>query len=98
MTFYDPRNPVAINSSKFAREAARLQGVGLIERHVASIEELQAGLRALKAGDVDAFFEVSDAMVVNQAQLIIDTARVKRLPTMFQIQSSAIKGGLPATA
>jgi putative tryptophan/tyrosine transport system substrate-binding protein len=94
VTFYDPRNPVAINSSKFAREAARLQGVGLIERHVASIEELQAGLRALRAGEVDGFFEVSDAMVVNQAQLIIDTARVKRLPTMFQIQSSAIKGGL----
>jgi putative tryptophan/tyrosine transport system substrate-binding protein len=94
VTFYDPRNPGAINSSKFAREAARLQGVGLIERHVASIEELQAGLRALRAGEVDAFFEVSDAMVVNQAQLIIDTARVKRLPTMFQIQSSAIKGGL----
>jgi putative ABC transport system substrate-binding protein len=98
VTFYDPRNPVAIDSSKFAREAARLQGVELVERHVTSVEELQAGLRALRAGEVDAFFDVSDALVVNQAQLIIDTARVKRLPTMFQIESSPIKGGLASYA
>ena len=43
---------------------------------------------------MDAFFEVSDAQVALQNQLIIDTARVKRLPTMFKSQSSVIKGGL----
>jgi putative tryptophan/tyrosine transport system substrate-binding protein len=32
--------------------------------------------------------------VVNQAQLIIDTARVKRLPTMFFFPSEVLKGGL----
>jgi len=37
---------------------------------------------------------VSDALVVIQDQLIIDAARVKRLPTMFVNQSSVIKGGL----
>ena len=77
-----------------AREAARQMGVEFVERHVASVEELQAGVRALRAGEVDAYFEVSDAMVNNQAQLIIDTARAKRLPTMFINQSSVIKGGL----
>jgi putative ABC transport system substrate-binding protein len=94
LTFYNPRSPVAAESAKLARqEAARLR-VELVERHVASVEELQAGVRALKAGDVDAYFEVSDPMVVNQDQLIIDTARVKRLPTMFSLHSSVIKGGL----
>jgi putative ABC transport system substrate-binding protein len=43
---------------------------------------------------VDAFFEVSEALVQIHDQLIIDTARVKRLPTMFNNQSSVIKGGL----
>jgi putative ABC transport system substrate-binding protein len=43
---------------------------------------------------VDAYFEVSDAMVLSQAQLIIDTARVKRLPTMFFFPSEVLKGGL----
>jgi len=95
VTFYDPRSPVASQAAKLAREeAARPRGVQLIERHVTSVEELQASVRALKAGDVGAFFEVSDALVVIQDQLIIDTARVKRLPTMFVNQSSVIKGGL----
>ena len=95
VTFYDPRNSVAIESAKLAREeAARLRGVELIERHVASVEELQAGVRALRAGEVDAYFELSDPMVIIQDQLIIDAAGVKKLPTMFQNQSSVIKGGL----
>jgi putative ABC transport system substrate-binding protein len=93
VTFYNPRSPVAVESAKLAREeAARLRGIELIERHVASVEELQAGVRALKAGD--AFFEVSDALVAVQDQLMIDTARVKRLPAMFINQTSVIKGGL----
>ena len=69
-------------------------GVELVERHFASVEELQAGVQALKAGEVDAYFEVSDAMVNIQTQLIIDMARDKKLPTMFLDQSSVIKGGL----
>ena len=94
VTFYDARNPVAIESSNLAREAARLSGIELVERHVTSIGELQAGLRALRTGEVDAVFEVSDPLVNNQDQLIIDSARAKRLPTMFSFQSSAVKGGL----
>jgi len=94
VTFYDPRNPVAIESSKLAREAAQRLGVEFIERHVVSVEELQAGIQALRAGEVDAYFAVSDAMASNQAQLIIDTARVKRLLTMFDQTSYVVKGGL----
>jgi putative ABC transport system substrate-binding protein len=94
VTFYDPRSPVAIESAKLAREEARRLRVEFVERHVASVEELQAGMRALKAGEVDAFFAVSDAITGNQDQLIIDTAKVKRLPTMFTNQSFVIKGGL----
>ena len=94
VTFYNPGNPVPVESIKLAREAARPLGVELVERHVASVEELQTGMRALRAGEVDAFFEASDALVAVQDQLIIDAARVKRLPTMFTIQSSVVKGGL----
>ena len=94
VTFYVPNHPVAIESSKLAREAAREMGITLIERHVASPEELKAGLHALKTGEADAFFEVSDAMVQIQDQLIIEATTVKRLPTMFTNQSSVTKGGL----
>src|SRR5438093_3002399 len=99
VAFYDPRNPVASHSAKLAREeVARLRGVEFVERSFASVEELQAGIRAVRTGEVDAFFQLSDSMVVNQAQLIIDTARVKRLPTMFLDQNSVVQGGLASYA
>ena len=98
VTFYDPRRPTAIESSKLAREAAQQMGLQFIERHIASATELQAAVRALKAGEVDAYLAVSDAIASNQAQLIIDTARVKRLPTMFDFLSHVTKGGLASYA
>src|SRR6059058_542984 len=94
VTFYDPRSPVGIESSKSAREAAKQLGVELVERHIASVDDLQSGVRALKAGEVDVFFQLADPMSQSQAQLIIDTARRIKLPTMFLDQSSIIKGGL----
>ena len=94
VTFYDPSRPTAIESSKLAREAAQRMGVQLVERHAASAEEFQAAVRTLKPGEVDAYLAVSDAIASNQAQVIIDTARVKRLPTMFDFLSHVAKGGL----
>ena len=94
VTFYTPDNPAARQSLTIARDAARQLKVELIERPVASVEELRAGLRALRPGEADAFFLVSDAMVVSQEDLIIDTAKAKRLPTMLSYQGNVAKGAL----
>ncbi len=94
VTFYSPDNPAAQQSIKIARDAASRLKVGLVERRVSSVDELRAGLRALRPGEVDAFFYVSDAMVSSQAELIIETARAKRLPTMLQDLGSVAKGAL----
>jgi putative ABC transport system substrate-binding protein len=94
VTFYSPENPAAQQSVKIARDGARQLKVELLERPVASVEELRAGLRALRPGEADAFFYVADAMVASQAELIIDTARAKRLPTMFSDKGSVAKGAL----
>jgi ABC-type uncharacterized transport system substrate-binding protein len=94
VTFYNPRRALSIESAKEARKEAQRLGVAVVERHIASVEELQAAVRALRVGEVEAIFEVPDPMVVNQAQLIIDTAKVKRLPTMFFFPSEVLKGGL----
>ena len=96
VTLYSPDNPASQQSLKIAREAARQLKLELIERPVASVEELRAALRALRPGEADAFFYVSDAMVGSQAQLIIETARAKRLPTMFQERGSVANGALAA--
>ena len=94
MTFYDPSKPPAIESSKSAREAARMLGVELVERHISSVAELRASVRALRPGEVDAYFTVSDPMANNEAQTIIDAAKDKRFATMFDVTSHVIKGGL----
>jgi putative ABC transport system substrate-binding protein len=94
VTFYDPRRATTIESAKQAREAAQQIGIQLVERHFASIEELQAGVRALKPWEFDAYLAMAEPMVVNQSQLIIDTAKAKKLPTMHNFLSEVLKGGL----
>jgi putative ABC transport system substrate-binding protein len=94
VTLFDPATPVAKEGAALAREEAKRLGLKLVERHVSSTEELRKGLQALKAGEADAFFYIPDPMVVGQAQWIIDTAKSRKLPTMFQDQSLVAKGGL----
>jgi putative ABC transport system substrate-binding protein len=94
LTFYNPDAPVNQQSIKATRDAARLLKVELLERRVTSVEELRAGLRALRAGEADAYLSGTGAMVISQAALVIDTARAKKLPTMFSERDSVVNGGL----
>ena len=94
LTFYNPATRVATEAAAMAREEATRLGVKLLERHVKSSDELRKGLQALKAGEADALIYIPDATVISQAQLIIDTAKAKKLPTMFQDESLVAQGGL----
>ena len=94
VTFYNPSNRSAVEAAKEAREAANNLGLDLIERQVASIEDLKKALQAYTAGEADAFISVSDAMVDSQIQLVIDTGKTKNLPTMLYEPSSVLQGGL----
>jgi ABC-type uncharacterized transport system substrate-binding protein len=67
VTFYNPHTRVAIESSKLVREAAQQMGLQFIERHFASVDELQRGIRTLKAGEADAFMAVAGPEVENQS-------------------------------
>jgi ABC-type uncharacterized transport system substrate-binding protein len=94
LTFYDPGNRLATESAKLGREEAKRLGVKFMERQLISVEELKKALQALKAGEADAYFYTPDAMVTGQAQLIIDTAKAKKLATMFHEKSLVAKGAL----
>ena len=94
VTFYSPDNPVARQSVTIARDAARQLKVELVERPVASVEELRAVLRAMRTGEVDAIAYVGDAMVTSQSELLFETAMAKRLPTVFGDKESVDKGAL----
>src|SRR5262245_47008496 len=94
ITFYNPGDPAAPGAAKLAREEAGRLGLKFVERHVTSVKELRKVLQALKPGEADAYFYVPDVMVIGQVQLIIDTAKSKKLATMFQEQSLVAKGAL----
>jgi len=94
VTFYDPSNPVTGEASKLGRQEARRLQVEFVERHVASVQDFQTALQVIRPNEFDAFLLVADAMVLSQSQLIIDTTRAKRLPTMFWEEGSVMNGGL----
>src|SRR5215468_3474042 len=94
VTFYNPSNPMAMEAAALAREAARQFRVQLVERQATSVEELRQRLGEFKAGEADAYFYISDGMVTSQAQLVIDMAVSKKLPTMFSEQGLVAMGGL----
>ena len=96
VTFYNPGNEFAMKSAKAAREQGRQLNIEIVERQVASVEELRSSMSALKAKDADAYFYIPDAMVLSQAQYIIDAARAKNLPTMFGEYSLVRQGALVA--
>jgi putative ABC transport system substrate-binding protein len=94
MTFYDPTNAVARESAASARAAAQQLGIEVVEREIRSVEELRTDLRTLKAGEAEAIFLVGDALVISQAQSIVDVAKTKKLLTMFTDRSPVVGGGL----
>jgi putative ABC transport system substrate-binding protein len=94
ITYYDPTNRVAAEGATLARDEGKRLGIKLIERHVASVEDVKSELQKLKAGEADAFFFTPDPMVGTQSQLIIDTAKAKKLPAMFQEHTLVAQGAL----
>jgi putative ABC transport system substrate-binding protein len=94
ITFYNPDNPAAQESARSAREAAPHFGLQLVERHVRSEADIRDALGALKPGEADAIFYVSDATVSARSELIINRAKVLRMPTMVFDLRLAERGAL----
>src|SRR5215813_1933138 len=94
LAFYNPKNPISIEAAKLGRDAAQQMNIQFIERPVTSVDELRSVLQKLKPGEADAYFFVSDAMIMDNAQTIIHTTLEKKLPTMFTEQSLVAAGGL----
>ena len=94
VTFYNPGDAIAAGNARVGREAARQLGMQLVERQVGSIEELRLGLQGLKPRDVHAYFHTPGGTVTRHALLVIETARVKKLPAMFHETSLVVNGAL----
>ncbi len=94
LVFYNPKNPISTEAAKLGRDAAQQMKIQFIEQQVTSVDELRSVLQKLKPGETDAYFYVSDAMIMSHVQTIIHTTLEKKLPTMFQEESVVAAGGL----
>jgi len=94
VTFYNPNAPTVNRSLTIGREAAQKLKLELIERTITSVDDLRAGLRALRPGEADAFSYMSDVTVISQADLVVEAARTNRMLAMFSDAAIVAKGGL----
>ena len=94
ITFYDPNNSVSLESAKMGRSEAQRQNIRFVEQHVNSAAELSNALANIKPRQFDAYLYIANPMIASQAQQIIDSARIKKLPTMFHDQALVDSGGL----
>lgn len=94
LTFYNPGNITSVEGMGIARDAARQLKIEIVERHVRSAEEIQLALTKLNPKETDAYFHVSDGLVLSHSHLIIDAARAKKLPTMFSEHGLVAYGAL----
>jgi putative ABC transport system substrate-binding protein len=94
VTYYNPTNVAAVQSTKEAREATQKLGLELLERPVASVEELRNALRAFRSGDADAYLAAADAMLDREARSVIEMLLANKLPSMFYVQDVVARGGL----
>ena len=96
VTFYNPRIPAVVSALAAAQAAARKLGIDIVAQQVTSPEEVRDRLRSLSTGDTEAYFFVSDPLVIGHTALIIDATKTLRLPTMM-LEAGQVRAGALAS-
>jgi putative ABC transport system substrate-binding protein len=96
ITFHHVDSQIAVASLTRARGIAAKLGLELIGLPIRSIEEVVAGVRALRVGEVDAYTHGTDAMVISATPRIIDPARERKLPVIVDDVNAVSIGVLAA--
>jgi putative tryptophan/tyrosine transport system substrate-binding protein len=94
VTFHNPGSRPAVSALKVARQAASKLGIDVAAHPVTSAQEIRDRLRTLSTADTDAYFFVSDFLVIGYAQLVIEASNATRLPTMATDVSLVRTGAL----
>jgi putative ABC transport system substrate-binding protein len=94
--FFDGNNAVSREYFKLAESAAKKLGIVAAAYPIKSGEELKTTLASLQAENGAAIFQISDELMESEAEYLFETARAKKIPTMFNEESWAIAGALAA--
>jgi len=94
--FYDANNALSRDNFKLAESAAKKLGLEAIGYGIKSADELKTTLASVRAENGAAIFQVADELVESDAEFLFETARTKKIATMFNEESWAISGALAA--
>jgi putative ABC transport system substrate-binding protein len=94
--FFDVNNAVARENFRIAETAAKKLGLQAAGYGLKSADEFKTTLGSLRRESGAAIFQVADELVESEAEFLFETARAKKIPTMFNEESWAIGGALAA--
>ena len=94
--FFDANNGVSRDYFKLAEVAAKKIGVQAAGYGIKSTDEFKTTVASLRGENGAAIFQVADELVDSEAEFLFETARARKIPTMFNEESWAISGALAA--
>jgi putative tryptophan/tyrosine transport system substrate-binding protein len=94
--FYASNDKFSHENFVFTSKLAEKLGLEVVEHGVKSADELKKSFENLQKEEGDALFHIPDDLVESEADFIFQTARQKKLPTMFNEEPWAIKGAFAA--
>lgn len=94
--FFDGNNAFSRDNFKLAESAAKKFGLQTAGYGVKSADEFKTTLASLRPENGTAIFQTADELVESEAAFLFETARAKKIPTMFNEESWAINGALAA--
>lgn len=80
LTFYHPREVVAVASLKLLQETAKKLNLQIVAKEVITKEEIPGALERLNKNDVDAIYQVPSTVVVGAVDLLIKKALAEKIP------------------
>jgi putative ABC transport system substrate-binding protein len=96
LVFYDANNPFSRDSFAAAEAAAKKFGLESAGYAIKSSDELKTTVTSLPPMPATAIFQIPDELFESESEFLFETARAKKLPTMFNQESWAIGGALAA--
>jgi putative ABC transport system substrate-binding protein len=94
--FFDTNNSFARENFSMVEAASQKLAVQVIGHGVKSADELKASTGAITGEPGVAIFQIPDDLIESEAPFIFETARQKKIPTMFNEEGWAIAGAMAA--
>jgi ABC-type uncharacterized transport system substrate-binding protein len=96
LVFFDANNSFSRDNLKIAEAATQRLGLQLSSYGIKSTDELKTTVASLRSESGAGIFQIADDLFESEAEFLFETARQKKLPTMFNEEAWAIDGALAA--